>query len=74
MSKENSQMFCDTLTELERLVEVRGKLLYYRSSVTLDEVILHKVKLLTESDVNTSESNAIEDLERLATPKEKTKF
>lgn len=67
-------MFCDTLTELERLVEVRGKILDDRSKVTLKEVIFHKLKLLTESDVNTSESNAIEDLERLATLKEKTKF
>lgn len=62
-------MFCDTLTELERLVELRGKVSSNPRTVTLDEVILHKVKLLTESDINTSESNAIEDLERLATLK-----
>ena len=66
--KGDSLMFRETLTELERLVDVRvkGDLFSGRAGTAIDEGLVYMLKLLTELDVNTSESNAIDELERLA--------
>ena len=73
VSKKDFLMFRNTLTELERLVEVRGNLLHGgHGSTTIAEGILHVLELLTECDVNCSESTAIEELEHLVTMKVKS--
>ena len=69
-------MFRETLAELERLVDVRckGKLFVMvgsassadRTATAIEDGIVHMLELLTEYDMNTSEANAIEELERLA--------
>ena len=74
-SKGNFLMFRNTLTELERLVDVRGNLAcrHYNqellekdySQELLEEGIAYMLELLSNYDVNTSESNAFEELERL---------
>lgn len=66
-------LFRETLTELERLVDVRDILedirdsLYYadHAKKAIAEGISYTLDLLTEYDVNTSESNSVEELERL---------
>ena len=69
---KNFQMFRITLTELERLVDVRGKLPRdYSLMKTITEGIFHKLELLSDYDVNTSESNAFEELERLVNMRSK---
>lgn len=73
-TESSGDLFRNTLTELDRLVEVRAKLFDNRSRVNLDKVIFHKLKVLTEHDIDTSELKAIEDLEFLATLKQKTKM
>ena len=75
-SKGDFLMFRETLAELEHLVDVRikGELFVMSSSssadrattATIEDGIVHMLELLTEFDVNTSEANAIEELERLA--------
>lgn len=71
-SNENFLLFRNTLTKVERLVDVRGNLGPYTGAVTMiEEGIIYTMKLLTELDGNTSESNAIEEVERLATLKSK---
>ena len=71
-SKKNFLMFREALTELERLVDVRGSILYNRYGTTaFSEGIVHTLKLLIEFNIGTSESNAIDELERLVQIKEK---
>lgn len=65
-SEKDYLMFRKTLTKLERLVDVRGIIFASKSKTTIGESIIYTLELLTEFDVNTSESNAIEELERLA--------
>ena len=67
-SKGDSLMFRETLTELERLVDVRvnSNLFYGSAGTAIDEGVVYMLKLLTELDVNTSELNAINELEHLA--------
>ena len=74
-SKGDFLMFRETLIELECLVEVRikGKLVVRgpissadRATTAIEDGIVHMLELLMEFDVNTSEANAIEELERLA--------
>ncbi|KAL9133612.1 MAG: hypothetical protein Q9175_005211 [Cornicularia normoerica] len=65
--------FRDTLAKLERLVDVRDNLTGHIITNT-GEGINHTLKILTEFDVDTSEPNAFEELERLAIMKEKTAF
>ena len=74
-SKGDFLMFRETLTELERLVDVRikGELFVMgsgfsadRATTAIEDGMVHMLELLTELDVNTSEANAIEELERLA--------
>ena len=67
-SKGDFLMFHETLAELERLVDarVKGSLFSGFAGAALDNGMIYMLKLLTELDVNTSESNAIDDLERLA--------
>ena len=67
-SKEDILIFRETLAELERLVDVRvkGCLFDGFAGKAMDDGMIYMLKLLTESDVNISESNAIDDLERLA--------
>ena len=66
-SKGDILMFRETLAELERLVDVRvkGSLFYGSAGKAMDDGMIYMLKLLTELDVNTSELNAIDDLERL---------
>lgn len=73
-SNENFLLFRNTLTKVERLVDVRGNLDHHTGAMTIiGEGIIYTMKLLTELDGNTSESNAIEELERLAMLKSKIK-
>ena len=67
-SKGDFLMFRETLTELERLldVQVKGYLFSEFAGAAMEDGISFLLKLLTKLDVNTSESNAIDDLERLA--------
>ena len=66
-SKGDFKLFRETLTELERLVNMRDKLLFGgRLEPAIEEAIAHSKILLTEFNLNTSELNAIEELERLA--------
>lgn len=61
-------LFRQTLTELERLVDVRDSLQQYCADhvkKAIAEGIIYTLDLFTEYDVNTSESNSIEELERL---------
>lgn len=59
-------MFREVLTELERLIDVRGSLLLGPYGTTaIEDGITYTLKLLPEFDVNTSESSVIEELERL---------
>ena len=59
-------MFREALTELERLVDVRGSLLFGPYGTTaIEDGITFTLELLSEFDVNTSESNVIEEFERL---------
>ena len=60
-------MFRETLAELERLVDVRAKgyLLSGRVGTAMDDGLIYMLNILTEMDVNTSESNAIDEFERL---------
>ena len=70
-------MFRATLTKLERLIGIWTKQntdllpkLYSYSGVgtnPIGESMIHTLKLLIKFDINTSESNAIEELEHLAT-------
>ena len=65
-SKGDFLVFRETLDELECLVDIQGSLLFGSYGTTvITEGIMHTLKLLTEFDVKTSESNAIEELERL---------
>ena len=66
-------MFRDTLIGLERFVDVWGNLsiICHIATTTTVEGIIYTLDVLTESDMNTSESNAIEELEHLAVMKEK---
>lgn len=61
-------VFRETLAKLECLVGVRAKsyLLSGRAGAAIDSGFMYMLKLLTKLDVNTSESNAINELERLA--------
>ena len=67
-SKGDFLMFRETLAELECLVDVRVKsyLLSGRAGTAINDGFFYMLNLLTELDVNTSESNAIDELERLA--------
>ena len=73
-SKGDFLIFRETLTELEYLVDVRrkGKLFTMwsdspdRATTAIEDGIVHVLELLAEYDINTSEANAIEELERLA--------
>ena len=65
-------MFRDALTELERLVVVWVNTTASDILTIIGEGIIYKLKLLIELDVNTSESNAIKELERLIALKRKT--
>ena len=79
-------MFRATLTKLERLIDVWTKqdtdlipnshvYSHSHSEVTISpigEAMTHTLNLLINFDINTSESNAIEELEHLATIKTKT--
>ena len=74
-------MFRDTLSDLERLVDVRGDmkpayhiLTSYGVNKTIGENIIYVLNILTTFDATTSESNAIDELERLATMKAKIRF
>lgn len=59
-------LFRETLTELERLVDVRDNLYCAdHAQKAIAEGIIYTLDLLTEYNVNTSESNSIEELERL---------
>ena len=72
-SEVEFRMFRDTLAELDRLVDVRGKLLDIdHNTKTIGEAIIHTLNLLTKFDVNVSEGSVIEELEHLVTVKEKT--
>ena len=75
-SEGKVQLFRDTLTKLEHLVDVRGNLVFRwsKSRTAIREAIIYVSKVLTELDVNTSESNAIEELERLVVMKCKTQI
>ena len=74
--KRDFLLFRETLTELERLVDVRrkGELFVMagsassgkRATKAIEDGFVHMLELLAESDMNTSEANAIEELERLA--------
>ena len=66
-SKGDFLMFRETLDELERLVDVRCKGYIFNgfAGKAMDDGMNYMLKLLTELDVNTSESNAFDDLERL---------
>ena len=64
--KRNFLLFHKTLTELERVVDVRDSLYCAdHAQKAIAEGIIYTLDLLTEYDVNTSESNPIEELERL---------
>ena len=66
-------MFRQTLAELECLIDVRlkGELFNLYSSksrgatAAIEDGIVYMLELLTEYDINTSEANALEELERL---------
>lgn len=59
-------LFRESLTELERLVDVRDSLYCAdHAKKAIAEGIIYTLDLLTEYDVNISESNPIEELERL---------
>ena len=59
-------LFRESLTELERLVDVRDSLYCADDAQkAIADGIIYTLDLLTEYDVNTSESNPIEELERL---------
>ena len=73
--KPDFEMFRATLTKLERLIGVCTKKVvkfyygYSNSESTANptgESMIHMLKLLIEFDINTTESNAIEELERLS--------
>ncbi len=75
-SEGEVQLFRDTLTKLERLVDVRENLVcrWSTSRRTTEKGIIYLLKVLTELDVNNSESNAIEELERLVVMENKTRI
>lgn len=68
-SKEDFLTFRGLLNLMECLLDVRGKFFGsdYQVEKPIEEVIIYTAKRLTDLDVNTSESNAFEELERLAT-------
>ena len=60
-------MFRETLTELECLIDIRDIVIQtYHTKKFVGKGIIYILKLLTGYDVNASESNVIEELERLA--------
>ena len=60
-------MYRETMTELEILVDLRGIYISdFSEKSAVEEGIIYMLELLTEYDVNTTELNAIEELERLA--------
>lgn len=66
-SKGNYFMSSDLLAKLEGLVDLRDGLSEsVRAKATIGEAIIYTLKRLTETDVNTSISDAIMTLERLA--------
>ncbi len=66
ISKEDFLKFRDTLNRLECLAEVGSKLILVPDTHSdIDNGIDHTLQLLEVVNVNTSESNAIEELERL---------
>ena len=72
-STQDFIMFRDALTEVERLVDVQGNIpIMGHILTTIREGIICKLKLLIELDMDTSESNAIEELGRLAALVQKT--
>lgn len=74
-SKEDFLAFRGLLDTLECLVNIRDKFPGWPShfTKTIEDCIVHTAGRLTELDVNTSEFNAFEELERLATIKPKIK-
>ena len=72
-SEKDPLMFRITLTELERLIDIRGNLRLDSRTLSLDNTITKgiscKLDLLSDYDVNTSESKAFEELERLVNMK-----
>ena len=72
-TESNFLMFRETLAELECLIDVRlkGELFNLYSSnsrgatAAIEDGIVYMLELLTEYDINTSEANAVEELERL---------
>lgn len=71
-SKGNYFMSSDLLAKLEGLVDLRDGLSEsVRAKATIGEAIIYTLKRLTETDVNTSISDAIMTLERLAMLREK---
>ena len=72
-SKEDFLTFRGLLDTLDCLVDVRGKYCTseYQVEKAIEEGIIYTAKRLTELNVNTSESNALEELERLATMDQK---
>ena len=72
-SRVDFLLFRDTLIQLETFVDVWSNLsIMGHIATTTVEGIVYTLDVLTESDMNTSESNAIEELEHLAVMKEKT--
>ncbi len=70
---EGEVLFRDTLTKLERFIKIWDSLIIMdHIETTILEGIICTLDLLTDIDVNTSELNAIKELERLATMKQKT--
>ncbi len=66
ISKEDFLKFRDTLNRLECLAEVGRKLIFIPDMHSdIENGIDHTLQLLEVVNVNTSESNAIEELERL---------
>lgn len=82
-SKPDFEMFRATLTKTERLIDVctshwthhvtytREQSLSNRMQGTYGDAMIHTLKLLVDLNIDTSESNAIEELKRLATMSQK---
>ena len=82
-SKADFEMFRATLTRLERLIGVctshwthhvnytLEQSLSKRMQTTYGDAMIHTLKLLVDLNINTSESNGIEELKRLATMSKK---
>ena len=65
-AKGDFLMFRETLTQHKILFNLRGGLLIGLYGTTpIGEGIIYMLKFVTEIEVNTSELNAIEELERL---------